>query len=138
MEKIKKFVKSRAGFAITINLITLIVAVILFRPFWEEGDDVAIALLAEGAYGAHEPHLLYSNIIYGHILCVLQKILPFLRWHAVLMYLFLFGASSSFCYILCKDKRGRVLSIIYLMSAFFELYVLLQFSKVSAAVAILS
>ncbi len=138
MEKIKSITKSRSGFAITANIVTLLVSVILYRPFWEECDDVGMALLAEGAYGYNEPHLVYSNIINGKILCILQSIFAGIRWHAILMYLFVFIASSAFTYILSKDVKGRILSVTGLAATFYELYVSVQYSKVSVAVAIMS
>lgn len=138
MRLINKITSSRSGFAFISNPITLLVAVVLFRPFWEECDDVNMALLAEGAYGYQEPHLLYSNIIYGKILCSLGAAIPSVRWHAVLMYLFTFIISTAFVYILAKDKKGRVLSVVFLAAAFYEVYVSFQFSKVATFIAILA
>ena len=131
MKRVREFLGSRAGFAATSNLITLLASVIFYRPFWEEGDDVAMALLAEGAYGYYEPHILYSNTIYGKILCMFQMAVPSLRWHSVFMYLFTFAAMTSFVYAIAKDRKGKVLSVIVLAGMFYETYVAFQFSKVA-------
>lgn len=120
------------------NIVTLLVSVVLYRPFWEECDDVGMALLAEGAYGYNEPHLVYSNIINGKVLCILQSLFAGIRWHAVIQYLFIFIAAVSFTYILSKDVKGRILSVVFLAATFYELYVSIQYSKVSTAVAIMS
>ena len=65
MKRVKELILTRAGFAIISNIIAIIVSLLFFRPFWEEGDDVGMALLVEGAYGYHESHILYSNTIYA-------------------------------------------------------------------------
>ena len=138
MKSIKDVLKSRCGFAVISNLITLLVSVFLFRPFWEESDDIGIALIAEGAYGYHEPHLIYSNIIYGKILCFFSGIIPSIRWHAVFEYIFTFFALTVFVYLISKDKKGRMLALILEAASFYEVYVALQFSKIATFVAILS
>ena len=138
MQKIKSFVRSRSGFAIVSNLLTLLISVFLFRPFWEESDDVGIALIAEGAFGSHEPHLVYSNILYGKVLCFMSEVIPAIRWHAVFSYLFMFTASTVFVYLIARDKKGRMLSVFLLATAFYEAYVALQFSKVATYIAILA
>ena len=103
MKRVKELILTRAGFSIVSNIITIFAALLLFRPFWEEGDDVGMALLVEGAYGYHESHILYSNTIYGKILCALQSIIPLVRWHSVLMYAFAFVSLTIFVYILSKE-----------------------------------
>ncbi|MBQ6128229.1 MAG: hypothetical protein IJI51_01055, partial [Lachnospiraceae bacterium] len=134
----RKIADSRFGFAVITNLITVIASILLFHPFWEECDDINMALLPEGAYGYREPHLLYSNIIYGRILCALSAIMPTVRWHAVCMFLFTFIVSTAFVYILAKDKKGRILSLIFLAAGFYETYVSFQFSKIATVIAILA
>ncbi len=138
MERFKKIINSRAGFAAVTNLFTVLVSLFLFRPFFEESDDVNIALIAEGAYGRNEPHLIYSNYIYGKILCFLQSLLPGIRWHFVVMMFITFIALTVFVYILAKDKKGRILSVVFLLACFYEVYVSVQFSKVATVIAICS
>ncbi|MBO4266188.1 MAG: hypothetical protein J5910_03260 [Lachnospiraceae bacterium] len=138
MKRIRSIITSRFGFAFLTNFITVISACVLFRPFWEESDDVGMALLAEGVYGYFEPHLNYSSIIYGDLLCLLARILPMVRWHAVIMYLVSFVVGTAFTYILSKNSSGRILSVIYLIASGYELYVALQFSKIAAVIGLLS
>ena len=104
MDRIKKIINSRFGFALAANIITVFVSLVLFRPFWEENDDIAMAILSEGVYGANDPHLIYSNIIYGKILCALSAVISPVRWHAVIMYLFVFVTAVAFVYVIAKDN----------------------------------
>lgn len=79
MINVRKFIRSRMGFALISNMLILLVSLCFFRPFWEESDDIGMALLAEGAYGGGEPHLFYAGIAYGKILCLLQGLFPAVR-----------------------------------------------------------
>ncbi len=131
--------KSRLGFSITSNLISIMAALILFRPFWEvPSDDGSISRLIEGAFGYYEPHTIYTNIIYGKALCALQSVLPYVRWHIVLQYFFVFIISVSFVYAISGSLRGRVLSVLFLAGSMYEVYVSMQFTKTSTFVGILA
>ena len=134
-ERSGKFISSRLGFSVIINTIALFVSIVLFHPYWEEIDDIWIAAITEGAFGDNEPHVLFSNIIYGHILCLFQKIAPAMRWHAVFELFFIFLASVAFVYVLAKDNRGRLLSVVFVLGSFAEIYVAMQFSKIPAFIA---
>ncbi len=135
MGRIKKALSSRLGFSLVENTAVLLIATVLFHPFWEENDDIWIAALTEGVFGGNEPHVIFSNFLYGKLLCLLQTVMPGVRWHAVIMYLFAFIMSTAFVYVLSGDKKGKILSSIFLAGSFYEIYVALQFSKVPALIA---
>lgn len=137
MDNLKKIIRSRFGFALAANIITAFVSLVLFRSFWEENDDIAMAILSEGVYGQNDPHLIYSNIIYGKLLATLSLISGTVRWHAVIMYMFVFITAVAFVYVIAKNKKGRILSVILLMSVYYEVYVAVQFSKIAAFIAIM-
>lgn len=132
MKTIKKAMNSRWGFTLLTNIATLLVSLFMFRPYWEENDDIWISALTEGAFGDHEPHVLFSNIIYGKLLCTLQNTLSGIRWHAVLEIIFIFVISTAFVYVLAKDYRGKIISAVFLLGSAYEIYVALQFSKIPA------
>ena len=138
MINVRKFIRSRMGFALISNMLILLVSLCFFRPFWEESDDIGMALLAEGAYGGGEPHLLYAGIAYGKILCLLQGLFPAVRWHAIVMLLAWFVISAAFVYVLCEDRRGKILSAIFLLGSFYEISVSIQFSKVATVIGLCS
>ena len=134
-KRLKTFISSRFGFAVIINTLALYVSIVLFHPYWEEIDDIWIAAFTEGAFGNNEAHVLFSNIIYGYILCLFQKIAPGMRWHAVSELFFIFLASITLVYVLAKDNRGRFISVVFVLGSFAEIYVALQFSKIPAFTA---
>lgn len=133
--KILSAVRSRFGFSLLINLVVIFVSIFLFHPFFEENDDVGIAMLAEGAYGIKDAHLIISSTVLGKILVGLQTLFGSVRWHAVLQYLFLFISFTALTYCLSKDKKGKVLASFLLLSLFYECYVALQFTKTTMVVA---
>lgn len=135
MNKIKKIVSSRLGFALTANIVALVAATVFFRQYWEEDDDIWISFLTEGAFGDYEPHVLFSNFIYGKLLCSLQYFMPRVRWHAVLELFFVFVISTAFIYVLGNDNRGKIISIVFLIGIVYEIYVALQFSKIPAFIS---
>ncbi len=130
-EKIKLYLKDRLFFTLAVNLTALLSALLLFRPFFEENDDSSIALIAEGAFGQRSPYLIYTNILYGRLLSLLYALVPSVRWHSVLQYIFAFLALCAITWLLAGYKGGRALSCLILLSSFYEVYVSLQYSKIS-------
>ena len=137
MKQIGAFWKNRVGYVLTINIAALLTSVFLFCPFFEENDDAFLSLIAEGAFGTRDYHLIYTNILYGRLLTLLYMVLPQIRWHTILQYLFIFLSLCMFTYLLCDSRRGRILSAFLLLTCFYELYVSLQYSKTSTAVSLI-
>lgn len=124
--------KKRLEFTFISNLITLLVSLFLFKPFFEEMDDTLLAMIMEGAFGKRDNHLIYSFFPLGCIESALQGICPAVRWHSVLQYFFLFIAFCLVTYILLRLKNGKALSVVFQMAAGYETYVALQFVKTAA------
>lgn len=110
--------RSRLLFSVALNIAFTVGSIVLFHPFWEEDDDIWIALITEGAFGHNDPHVLFSSIIYGHIVCRLQQILSTVRWHAILEYLLPFVMSVVFIFVLSKNRDGKILSLIFYLPLF--------------------
>lgn len=136
--------------SIALNAVALIISLFVYKPFFEENDDAFLSMIAEGAYGVREPHLIYTNIILGHIYKVLYTLCPVVRWHSILQYIFLFTAMCVLTTLLLKGgkpkPRGRFfchifssgisfLAIFLLLSISYEAYVSLQYSKTAALVS---
>lgn len=130
--KLKKLYKNDLFFSISLNIIFLLAAVIIFRPFFEENDDTHIAMISEGVYGIRENHLIYINIILGTICRFLISIMPTVRWHSVIQYVFIFIGATAVSYVLSKKQYGRLVSSVFTAGVFYELYVSLQYTKTSA------
>lgn len=136
MNKKKNNTKNHIIYAFAVNTISLLIAVFIYHPCFEENDDALLSMIAEGAYGVREVHLIYPNVILGYIYRALYTICPVIRWHSVLQYLFVFIALTSFSYVVrtvCTDMghedTGRLLPVVFNLAVFYEAYVSLQYSK---------
>lgn len=145
--------------SIALNAVALIISLFVYKPFFEENDDAFLSMIAEGAYGVREPHLIYTNIILGRLYKALYTLCPVIRWHSILQYIFLFTALSTLTTILLKRGDGSpfhfasdgdgflgtffrtlrsrdiILPIIFILGISYEAYVSLQYSKTAALVS---
>ncbi|MCR4656500.1 MAG: hypothetical protein K5770_09770 [Lachnospiraceae bacterium] len=131
-----KYIKNRLFYTLALNISALLASLIVFCPFFEENDDSSIALIAEGAFSTRSPFLIYTNILYGKLLNGFYAFFPRVRWHSVLQYVFAFLALCTITYIISVNRRGRMLSLVLVLSTFYEVYVSLQYSKISALSAL--
>ena len=147
MEKLRKLINNPIFFAVVLNMTALLVSVTLFVPFFEENDDAFIAMIAEGAYGSREIHLIYANVILGWIYRILYSVCPFVRWHSVLQYIFLFAAYTALTYVLqyagaetkgeaADYRKGRMIATLMVLCTFYESYVSVQYSKTATVVCV--
>ena len=144
MNKKKNYTKNHIVYALTVNGITLLAALFIFRPFFEENDDAFISMIAEGAYGTREVHLIYANVILGYVYRFLYSLCPIIRWHSVLQYVFIFTALTAFTYVIravcCgsgHEDTGKVLPIVFILAVFHESYVSIQYSKTATLVSVI-
>lgn len=145
--------------SIALNAVALIISLFVYKPFFEENDDAFLSMIAEGAYGVREPHLIYTNIILGRVYRAFYTLCPVIRWHSILQYIFLFvamcvlttillkrGDGSSFHFASDGDgflgtffrtlrSRDIILPIIFILGISYEAYVSLQYSKTAALVS---
>lgn len=135
MNKLKKLINNSVFYTVFLNIVTLLISVLLFHPQFEENDDAFLAMIAEGAYGTRDFHLIYSNVILGKLLNACYAAVPSIRWHSVFQYFFLFLALSLITYLLCRRRNGKILSALFLLCTFYESYVLLQYTKTAAITA---
>lgn len=134
-QKLIKFYKSPMGYSLLLSLVFLFVGVAIFRPFFEESDDMAISLISEGAYGYRDYHLVYVNVILGKFITGLSLAMPMIRWHMVIQYVFIFLIMCCLCMFLSHFKSGRIAAFILQLGCFYELYVSCQYTKVVTFIA---
>lgn len=132
MSDIKHTSYKRLLFAFMINIVLIILALTVFVPFFEEIDDTHIAMIAEGAYGIREWHLIYPNFLLGKLYILLETFSSAVRWHTVIQYLFVFIAYVMTTYVISKHRNGYILSSVLCVSTFYEMYVSLQYTKTAA------
>ncbi len=131
----REIIRKPLGFSLISNCLVLLVSVLIYHPFFEEPDDLYIAMISEGAFGSREYHLVYVNVILGKVLTFLSGIISGIRWHSVLQYLFIFIALCLLTYIFSGYRNGKIYAMIMQIATAYELYVSLQYTKTAAYVA---
>lgn len=121
--------KKRIIYSFLLNIVVLLIALFVFKPFFEEIDDTHIAMISEGAYGYREWHILISNVVLGKLYVLLSTIAPSIRWHSILQYVFIFLAYTVATYAISKHKNGILISATAILTTFYEMYVSLQYTK---------
>ncbi len=136
-ERIKRYTGKPIVFSILLNATFLLVAILCFRPYFEENDDVIISFILEGVYGKTDYHLVYINTCLGVLLKALYTVLPLIKWHTVFQYLLLFISFTAITWILVKHKNhGKWLALLFLLLSFYEGYVSLQYTKTAAVIVV--
>lgn len=125
----KKIIDNPMGFALFLSIINLFLGTLFFRPFFEENDDLSLAMIAEGAFGKRDYHLVYCNVILGKIVSLLSSLIQGVRWHTVIQYFFVFAAMVAITYVLSHYRNGRVISVIVQLALLYEIYVSFQYTK---------
>ena len=80
MSHFKEKLKNPRLFSLLLNFAAVGCAILLFHPFLEENDDAFLAMIAEGAYGNRDYHLIYTNVVLGKLYVMLQTVFPFVRF----------------------------------------------------------
>ena len=123
---------------VMLSLLALIVAHVLYPPFYQTNDDPGMDLAARGSAGSPpEPHLLFINILLGKLLVALYGLTPALPWYRLFM-LAVQATSGAVLYTIFlargPSRSKRLLVLLYVAAFDLYLYVNAQFT-VTAAVA---
>ena len=121
--------------AFGINIIFLLIYLYCFIPIQESNDDLAMSFLAEGAYGQRSPYLIFENILYGKFLVGLYTLVPQIKWFNVMSYVLIFTSFSQMSYAFIRmqgRKIGLAISTIMLLICGHQMYIMFQFSRVTA------
>lgn len=94
-----------------------------------------MAMITEGAFGKRDGHFVNSNFFLGSFEKIMQGIVPTIRWHSVLQYVFLFVGLTLLTYVIVHYRNGKLVSVIVLLATGYETYVSLQFTKTTAILA---
>ena len=126
--------------AFFLNALALLIRIIFFDIKYEVSDDYMTDAVLSGAYGSgYDPHLLFGNVILGHFLVFLYKLIPQISFYFVLLVVLGFVSVTSVLYLLFKKNRNGIAYCLALVFLFFfadDLYILVQFTKVSTVAGI--
>lgn len=128
--------KKKICFVIGLNVIALLLSLIVFKPFFEENDDLFLSMICEGAFGKPDYHMIYTNVILGRVLVAILSIFPSIRAFITVQYVLIFISYCFICYYLCEKQYGYFYSFILVVSTFYECYVSFQYTKSGTIVTI--
>ena len=126
--------------AFLLNLAAFLFRIIFFDVKYEVSDDYFIDAVLSGAFGnGYDPDLLFGNIILGYVLVFFYKLFPVISFYFVLLLALGFVSVTAILFILFKKKINAVtvcMAVVFLCFLTDDLYVVIQFTKVSAAAGI--
>ena len=137
---IKKLWCDPLALAFFFNLLALLLRLFFFNIKYESSDDYMTDALLSGAFGnGYDPNLLFGNPILGHFLVLLYRLVPRISFYFLLLMVLGFVSVTAILYILFKKNMNitaRVIAVLFLLFYADDLYILVQFTKVSAAAGI--
>lgn len=128
-------ITKRHTFIIAIILHCVLAAgLLLFSDLkYEVSDDFIMELILSGAFnGKTDPHILFSNYIWGLFLELFYRFFPGISWYLIAQILVSTVSFFAVYYIITQSyNRAPALIISSILAVFFcgDLYVLVQFTK---------
>lgn len=90
------------------NILFFVVAAWLLPIQYEENDDIAMCMIANGLFsGSPDCHLVYINAIYGCLLVLLYKLLGVVEWYAVSLSVLHIISMTVIAYTILIGKRVK-------------------------------
>lgn len=123
------------------NIVFFAVMAVVLPLEFEENDDVMMCMIANGTYcGVPDFHLVYINVLYGHVLTWLYSLTSVVEWYTVCFAILHIVSMSVLVYcVLTTPNRARWEKVLWLL----VLYVLwiriigaLQFTTTAGLVCI--
>ncbi len=110
-------------------LVLTIACCVLLEPRWETNDDIAMSMIAHGyGVGAHgSPNLIFSNVLWGHIVRALPNFGDVLGYSLASISLLVICATSV-AYGLARHGSGAVIACAGLLLIFARPLLFQQFT----------
>ena len=124
---------STVWFACFFNLCVLAVLLIFLRPAYETNDDISVSMIANGAWGIRDMHVICQNYILGKIYNLFYTIgHGMIPWYAILQYICVFSALTTVTCVLfrrLKSEQAFLVNGILLLYFGYECYIRMQYTK---------
>lgn len=125
-------------FALCINIVFYIIFNLLFYARYNAVDDPFMEMFVCGAYGDFDPHMIYSNIVFGFILSNLYRITTAVPWYGIFQILLALFSLSTILYVFFnrENKHIKILALAADFATAYEAFTKVQFTKTAAYLAI--
>ena len=124
---------STVWFACVFNLTVLVLMLLILRPGYETNDDISISMIANGAWGVRDMHVICQNYLLGKLYNLFYTaghgMIP---WYAILQYAFVFSALTTVTCVLFRRLKGEqafLVNGILLLYFGYECYIRMQYTK---------
>ena len=122
------------------QLITLILVLLCCNIKYEVSDDFVMEMILSGTYTKQtDPHMMFSNVLWGGFLAFFYRLWPGVSWYLIAQILICFAAYLAISYVVTGSTKWytAIFSVVFI-TAFtaMDLYILPQFTKTAAAALI--
>ena len=124
---------STVWFACVFNLTVLVLMLLILRPGYETNDDISISMIANGAWGVRDMHVICQNYLLGKLYNLFYTVgHGMIPWYAVLQYTFVFSALTTVTCVLFRrlqSEQAFLVNGILLLYFGYECYIRMQYTK---------
>ena len=106
---------------------------LILRPGYETNDDISISMIANGAWGVRDMHVICQNYLLGKLYNLFYTaghgMIP---WYVILQYAFVFSALTTVTCVLFRRLKGEqafLVNGILLLYFGYECYIRMQYTK---------
>lgn len=135
LEKIRDNSKIWFGAYVVMHMLFLLWLYSMNLFQYETIDDFYQLTYFSGVFGEYSPFVMFSNVIYGAIMCLLFKFLPICNWMVVAYILISFISLASITkitiYKISNKSFAFLLNTIFLLCIYSYLYEQINFSKIA-------
>lgn len=142
-DSFKKLKSNKIFFAITMNIIILLMMILFFYARYNCELDITMQSLLYGvsSKGKSISHLMFSNIFIGKALSVLFNIMPTVPWYTVFHYMMAFISMIVISYVvvsLSNNLTGKTIATVISIFIGYESYVIPMYMKTAVLMAVSS
>lgn len=124
---------STVWFACVFNLTVLVLMLLILRPGYETNDDISISMIANGAWGVRNMHVICQNYLLGKLYNLFYTVgHGMIPWYAILQYAFVFSALTTVTCVLFRrlqSEQAFLVNGILLLYFGYECYIRMQYTK---------
>ena len=116
----------------------MLLLVFLFHPRFETNDDFGMLCIVSGLHGKCDPHMIYSNILMGKLLCALYAAASDINWYVLFHFLVIYISGVLVTRVLCAkdDPVYLILPVVFNIFFLADAVINLQFTKTAGIAAV--
>lgn len=134
MKNLMKIFYNNLFISFLIMSVLLYYVIFYYGVCFETGDDFFISALSSGFWGFSSIKIIYMNAAIGFLIKIMFSIYADINWLTILYYFFLWLSGVIIIYLALNNKNKflSILEIFLLVIYIYPVFVLLNFTKVSA------